>query len=192
MMRGEVVIDLHKKIHAGARVPRPAHGVGMSTSALAPAEGEDCRLTVWPVRDQLCFAVYSASHAFSRRYKPMLRSLGLTYPQYLCMLVLWEQDGLTVGAIGAELHLDSGTLTPLLKRLEGAGLIRRLRDARDERQLRIRLTDKGRSMATDASTLATQMICATGQPADDLFRLRDALFAIRDMLNGSGRTDRES
>ena len=138
-----------------------------------------------PVRDQLCFAVYSASHALSRRYKPLLRSLRLTYPQYLCMLVLWEQDQRTVGAIGAELHLDSGTLTPLLKRLETAGLVRRIRDARDERQVRIVLTERGRSMAGDASTIVAEIICATGEPADDLFRLRDTLFAIRDRLNSS-------
>ena len=155
----------------------------MASSALALAERQDRGAAVLPVRDQLCFAVYSASHALSRRYKPLLRSLGLTYPQYLCMLVLWEQDNRTVGAIGLQLHLDSGTLTPLLKRLEGAGLVHRIRDTRDERQVRVRLTDRGRSMAADASSFAAEIICAAGQPADDLFHVRDTLLAIRDKLN---------
>src|SRR3954463_16375045 len=85
--------------------------------------------------NQLCFAVYAAAHAFNATYKPLLEPLGLTYPQYLAMLVLWEEDGVTVSAIGSRLGLDSGTLTPLLKRLEAAGLVSRLRDAADERQV---------------------------------------------------------
>src|SRR5581483_2599303 len=86
---------------------------------------------------QLCFAVYAAAQAFNATYKRLLAPLGVTYPQYLVMLVLWERDGLTVTAIGDRLGLDSGTLTPLLKRLEAAGLVTRLRDSSDERQLRI-------------------------------------------------------
>src|ERR1700759_5472942 len=87
--------------------------------------------------NQICFAVYSASHAFNRVYKPLLDRLGLTYPQYLVMLVLWERDGVAVKEIGERLHLDSGTLTPLLKRLEQAGLIKRTRSTEDERQVLI-------------------------------------------------------
>src|SRR5258707_15515449 len=86
--------------------------------------------------NQICFAVYSTAHALNRVYKPLLDPLGLTYPQYLVMLVLWEVDGLTVKQIGQRLRLDSGTLTPLLKRLQAAGLVRRERDASDERQVR--------------------------------------------------------
>src|SRR5947209_18661544 len=84
--------------------------------------------------NQLCFAVYSTAHAFNRFYKPLLDRLGLTYPQYLVMLVLWEEDGMSVKAIGERLFLDSGTLTPLLKRLEAAGLAKRTRSSEDERQ----------------------------------------------------------
>src|SRR6201995_1466873 len=93
--------------------------------------------------NQICFAIYSAAHAFNRVYKPLLDRLGLTYPQYLVMLVLWERDGVPVKDIGERLFLDSGTLTPLLKRLEAAELIKRTRSTEDERQLMIALTAKG-------------------------------------------------
>src|SRR5436190_22787125 len=96
--------------------------------------------------NQLCFAIYSTAHAFNRVYKPLLDALGLTYPQYLVMLILWEREGPSVSEIGERLHLDSGTLTPLLKRLEAAGLVRRARDPADERQVRIALTLKGRAL----------------------------------------------
>src|ERR1700730_6884427 len=94
----------------------------------------------------LCFAVYSASHAFNRVYKPLLDELGLTYPQYLVMVLLWEQDDQTVGSLGEKLFLESSTLTPLLKRLEALGHVKRTRDPVDERQGRVRLTDKGRAI----------------------------------------------
>src|SRR6202167_1701145 len=94
--------------------------------------------------NQLCFAVYSTAHVFNRVYKPLLDRLGLTYPQYLVMLVLWERDDVPVKEIGERLYLDSGTLTPLLKRLEAADLIRRTRSTQDERQVLIALTAKGR------------------------------------------------
>ena len=93
--------------------------------------------------NQICFAVYSAAHAFNRVYKPLLDRLGLTYPQYLVMLVLWERDGVPVKDIGERLFLDSGTLTPLLKRLEAAGLVKRTRSTEDERQVLIALTPQG-------------------------------------------------
>src|SRR6204780_2021823 len=93
--------------------------------------------------NQICFAIYSTAHAFNRVYKPLLDRLGLTYPQYLVMLVLWERDGVPVKEIGERLFLDSGTLTPLLKRLEQAGLIKRTRSTEDERQVLIALTAKG-------------------------------------------------
>ena len=95
---------------------------------------------------QLCFALYSASLAMTKLYKPMLAPLGLTYPQYLAMLVLWEADDVTVTTLGERLMLDSGTLTPLLKRLESAGLVQRLRDATDERRVRVLLTPAGRAL----------------------------------------------
>ena len=93
--------------------------------------------------NQVCFALYSASLAMTKLYKPLLDDIGLTYPQYLVMLVLWEQDGITVSELGERLYLDSGTLTPLLKRLEASGHIRRARDAQDERRVRIALTPQG-------------------------------------------------
>jgi DNA-binding MarR family transcriptional regulator len=96
--------------------------------------------------NQVCFALYSASLAMTKLYKPLLEDIGLTYPQYLVMLVLWEGDQLMVSELGERLYLDSGTLTPLLKRLEAAGLLTRLRDAQDERRVRIALTDAGRAL----------------------------------------------
>src|ERR1700746_2946136 len=95
--------------------------------------------------NQLCFAIYSTTHAFNRVYKPLLDRLGLTYPQYLVMLVLWEQDGVTVKEIGDRLFLDSGTLTPLLKRLEATQLLRRCRSTQDERKVLISLSPQGQT-----------------------------------------------
>src|ERR687889_452748 len=111
---------------------------------------------------QLCFAAYSVSQAFNRVYKPGLDRIGLTYPQYLVLLVLWEQDGQMMKHIGDRLHLDSGTLTPLLKRLEVAGIVRRQRDSQDERQVRISLTPKGHSLKEQAVKARENVVCASG------------------------------
>jgi DNA-binding MarR family transcriptional regulator len=135
--------------------------------------------------NQLCFAVYSTAHALNRVYKPLLDALGLTYPQYLAMLVLWERDGMSVSEIGARLHLDSGTLTPLLKRLEAAGLVRRVRDPADERQVRIALTPKGRALYDKAKPVPLAIACAAGEPAEAVQRLKDELVALRDRFNAS-------
>src|SRR5215218_5970457 len=102
------------------------------------------------VSRQLCFSVYSTAHAFNRFYKPILEPLGLTYPQYLVMLVLWDQDGRTVKEIGQHLQLDSGTLTPVLKRLQALGYVQRSRDLPDERQVRVTLTERGRAIHEQA------------------------------------------
>mgnify|MGYP002624850559 FL=1 len=96
--------------------------------------------------EQFCFAIYSAGHALNKAYKPLLDRLGVTYPQYLVLLTLWEEDGQTVGSLGGRLMLESSTLTPLLKRLEGAGIIRRARNPEDERQVTVHLTAKGRRL----------------------------------------------
>src|SRR6202140_4412432 len=104
--------------------------------------------------NQLCFAIYSTAHAFNRVYKPLLDRLGLTYPQYLVMLVLWERDGVPVKEIGERLFLDSGTLTPLLKRLEAAGLIKRTRSTEDERQVLIALTSQGQALREKATAVS--------------------------------------
>src|ERR1700676_5631946 len=111
--------------------------------------------------NQLCFAVYSTAHAFNRAYKPLLDRLGLTYPQYLVMLVLWERDGLPVKDIGERLFLDSGTLTPLLKRMETAELIKRTRSTEDERQGRIALTARGHALQEKATAVPQAILAAS-------------------------------
>ena len=131
------------------------------------------------VHDQLCFALYASAHAFARRYKPLLAPLALTYPQYLCLLVLWDGDDITVSALGAELQLDSGTLTPLLKRLEKAGLLQRKRDLKDERQVRIGLTEDGWALRGRAAGIQDAIACATGLAAEEIAALRDHLIAVR-------------
>ncbi|WP_207479316.1 MarR family winged helix-turn-helix transcriptional regulator [Arenibaculum pallidiluteum] len=133
---------------------------------------------------QLCFAVYSAGLAFSRRYKPILNALGLTYPQYLVMLVLWEEDGGSVKDIGERLSLDSATLTPLLKRLEEGGLVTRERDPADERRVRIRLTEAGRALRARAEPVPAMMGCAIGLQSEALERLRADLEHLRRSLSG--------
>src|SRR6201981_1015621 len=111
--------------------------------------------------NQLCFAVYSTAHAFNRVYKPLLDRLGLTYPQYLVMLALWERDGVPVKDIGERLFLDSGTLTPLLKRLEAADLIKRRRSTEDERQVLIALTSQGQALREKARSVPQSILAAS-------------------------------
>jgi DNA-binding MarR family transcriptional regulator len=131
----------------------------------------------------VCFATYAAAHAFNRFYKPLLEPLGLTYPQYLVLLILWENDNLTVKEIGRRLFLDSGTLTPLLKRLESADIVRRTRDARDERQVRISLTGKGWELRGRAMAIWHEVGCGTGLGVDELSALKDQLDRLRESLN---------
>lgn len=129
--------------------------------------------------NQLCFALYSSSLAMSKVYKPLLDELGLTYPQYLVMLVLWEGDGLTVSDIGERLYLDSGTLTPLLKRLEAAELVQRLRDISDERRVLIRLTAAGRKLRSQATKLPQCILSASQCSLSDIKALTKELQALR-------------
>jgi DNA-binding MarR family transcriptional regulator len=131
---------------------------------------------------QLCFALYATSLAMTRLYKPLLEPLGLTYPQYLVMLVLWESDGLTVSQAGERLDLDSGTLTPLLKRLESAGLVRRQRDSADERRVLLWLTDAGRQLREQASGVPPTIARATGCSVQDIDSLRQDLNSLRERL----------
>jgi DNA-binding MarR family transcriptional regulator len=133
--------------------------------------------------DFLCFAVYSASHAFNRLYKPLLDELGLTYPQYLVMVTLWERDDRTVGEIGDRLFLESNTLTPLLKRMEAAGLVSRSRDPADERQVRLRLTDEGRALLDKARQVPPCVLEATGLTPEGARRLTDEIGALRTALS---------
>lgn len=131
----------------------------------------------------LCFALYSASHAFNRLYKPLLDELGLTYPQYLVMVTLWERDDRTVGEIGEQLFLESNTLTPLLKRMEAAGLVSRSRDPADERQVRLRLTGEGRALLDKARSVPPCVLEATGLTAEQARELTDQIGALRTTLS---------
>ncbi len=133
----------------------------------------------------LCFAVYSASHALNRVYKPLLDQLGLTYPQYLVMAVLWEEDDQTVGSVGSKLSLESSTLTPLLKRLEAQGAITRSRDPNDERQVRIRLTAAGKALRAKAEGVPACLLEATGMTLPALDRLRREITDLRDALEAA-------
>jgi DNA-binding MarR family transcriptional regulator len=132
--------------------------------------------------NQLCFALYSTSLAMTKLYKPLLDALGLTYPQYLAMLVLWEQDGLMVSEIGERLYLDSGTLTPLLKRLEAAGLIARIRAVEDERRVHITLTAAGRKLKTKAAKIPDCILTAAQCPVPELMALTRQVQALRQRL----------
>nr|WP_295463431.1 MarR family transcriptional regulator [Mesorhizobium sp.] len=131
----------------------------------------------------LCFAIYATGHAFTRFYKPRLDALGLTYPQYLVLIVLWERDDITVNALGNRLFLDSGTITPLIKRLEARGLVSRKRDEDDERQVRIRLTPEGRALQDKALAVPLTIARGTGLTREDVDRLRAELLTLRDRLD---------
>ena len=134
---------------------------------------------------QLCFALYSASLAMTKLYKPLLDELELTYPQYLALLALWEQDGLTVSELGQRLFLDSGTLTPLLKRMEAAGWLTRLRDTADERRVLIRLTTEGRALKTRARRIpGCVLLQAAHCNVDEVQALTRQVQALRDRLLG--------
>jgi MarR family transcriptional regulator, organic hydroperoxide resistance regulator len=134
------------------------------------------------LEQQLCFAIYSAMHAVTKAYQPLLEKLGLTYPQYLAMLVLWEGGDVTVKQVGERLFLDSGTLTPLLKRLEAMGLVHRARDPKDERRVRLTLTEKGKALHRDAQLIPGQIAAAMGRPPEDLKAVRKELRRIRNTL----------
>lgn len=131
---------------------------------------------------QLCFALYAANLAMHKVYRRRLERLGLTYPQYLAMLVLWEGDDLRVSALGERLFLDSATLTPLLKRLEAVGLVARNRDPDDERQVRITLTARGRALRTKAEAIPGEIRCAAACDADRLRALKRELDSLRTRL----------
>ena len=132
--------------------------------------------------NQLCFALYSTSLAMTKVYKPLLEELGLTYPQYLAMLVLWERDGLMVSELGERLYLDSGTLTPLLKRLEASGYISRIRDAKDERRVNITLTSSGRKLKTRAAKIPGCILSASQCALPELAALTNQVQGLRQRL----------
>jgi DNA-binding MarR family transcriptional regulator len=132
--------------------------------------------------NQLCFALYSTSLAMTKLYKPLLDELGLTYPQYLAMLVLWEQDGLMVSELGERLYLDSGTLTPLLKRLEASGFISRIRALEDERRVHITLTAAGRKLKANAAKIPGCILRASQCSIPELVALTQQVQALRQRL----------
>ena len=142
-----------------------------------------------PLNKQLCFSLYGASMAMGRAYKPMLDRLGITYPQYLVLHSLWEEDGRTIGGIAERLSLEPSTITPLVKRLAGAGLVDRGRDPRDERHVRVLLTDRGRDLQADSRCLAEDILAKTGLTVEQMTALNEQIQALRHALtvrSGSG------
>lgn len=135
---------------------------------------------------QICFPLYAATNLLTRLYGPVLGKLGLTYPQYLVMLVLWERDPQSVGALGARLYLDSGTLTPLLKRMERAGFVDRTRDTRDERRVLVTLTDAGRILRQQAVHVPETM--SGGYKPDGIDELRDSVRTLVAILAQHAKT----
>ena len=133
--------------------------------------------------DQLCFALYAASRAVTARYRPMLDELGITYPQYLVLMLLWEEDGQTVGQLGQRLALDSGTLSPLLKRLTAAGLVTRHRRVEDERSVSIALTDDGRALRDKAFAISEEMIGTIGFDTSEFAELKERLRVLTERVN---------
>ncbi|WP_329741626.1 MarR family transcriptional regulator [Dyella sp. A6] len=131
---------------------------------------------------QVCFALYAANLAMGKLYRKLLAELDLTYPQYLVMLVLWERDSLTVSEIGERLFLDSATLTPLLKRLQAAGLLDRVRSTQDERQVVISLSPAGRALKKRASAVPGEVLCASGCEPDALRKLKRELDKLRGQI----------
>jgi len=138
--------------------------------------------TPLPLDAHLCFAMYSANIAINRVYKPVLEQLGITYPQYLVMSVLWEQDGQPVGAIADRLALESSTITPLVKRLEVAGFVQRQRNPSDERQVIVTLSAKGKALQEDSMCLTETLLVRSGLPVETLVRLNSEISALRDTL----------
>lgn len=150
----------------------------------AVAEG-DAEFDPLSLDNQLCFSLYAAAHAIKKAYRPLLDALGLTYPQYLVLIVLWKTDALKVSDIGGRLALDSGTLTPVLKRLESAGLVTRARRAQDEREVEIALTEKGRALRDHAVGVRCQVVQQLGMNEDEIAALRGELNAVISTLSAS-------
>jgi DNA-binding MarR family transcriptional regulator len=138
---------------------------------------------------QICFSLHAASRAFNGVYRVILKDLGLTYPQYLVMLVLWEQGDLPVKKLGEHLRLDSGTLSPLVKRLEGAGLVRRERSARDERSVQVRLTEEGVALRERALEVPRRIMSATGFDLAEIGELRDRLDQLTTALDAAASAE---
>lgn len=133
--------------------------------------------------NQLCFALYAATHAVTRSYRNKLENVGITYPQYLVLLVLWENDRQTVKELAFRLKLDSGTLTPLIKRIENAGLLTRERSKQDERLVHVSLTAAGKALEKSVAKIQKEVVCQTGLTTDEFFKLRDSLYKLTNSMS---------
>jgi MarR family transcriptional regulator, organic hydroperoxide resistance regulator len=151
----------------------------------------NCSADLLKLDNQLCFALYAATRAMTRTYRERLGPMGLTYPQYLVLIVLWENDGLTISQIGQRLLLDSGTLTPLLKRLEAAGVVTRNRREADEREVEIWLTDKGRDMQREAAGARELVVCRLAMTEAEIADMRRELMALVGRLGAETMLDVE-
>ena len=138
-----------------------------------------------PLESQLCFSLYATTIAINRAYKPLLDSLGMTYPQYLVLSALWEEDGRTITAIADRLALDPSMITPLVKRLEAAGFVGRQRNPADERQVQVRLTAKGKAMRAETKCLSDTLLERSGMTADQIIALNGKIQSLRNALVGS-------
>jgi MarR family transcriptional regulator, organic hydroperoxide resistance regulator len=155
--------------------PRPSRAARASRPAPPPPPPEDEYLKL---ENQICFPLYAAARLMVSAYRPLLADFDITYPQYLVLLVLWENDGLSVGEIGERLLLDSGTLTPVLKRLQTQGLVERSRNAGDDRIVENRLTAKARDMKKNAVRVPIDLVCRSGMGMEELDRLRKTLHEL--------------
>lgn len=149
----------------------------------APNESAEVLKDPLLLDNQLCYALYAAAHRMTKSYRPMLERMGLTYPQYLVLLVLWETDGITVSEIGRRLRLDSGTLTPVLKRLESSGLLNRSRRQSDEREVEIALTDQGRELRSEAVAVRQSVMCQLNMSEPEIQAMRADLNALIENLS---------
>ncbi|CAO4133237.1 MarR family winged helix-turn-helix transcriptional regulator [Methylorubrum extorquens] len=152
----------------------------------APNESAEVLRDPLLLDNQLCYALYAAAHRMTKSYRPMLERMGLTYPQYLVLLVLWENDGVTVSEIGRRLRLDSGTLTPVLKRLETSGLLNRNRRQSDEREVEIALTDQGRALRSEAIAVRQSVMCQLNMSEPEIQAMRADLNALIENLSTTG------
>lgn len=144
----------------------------MAIQFMSQSTSQDTRPNPLALENQVCFSLYSAANAMVRAYRPLLEALDLTYSQYLAMLVLWQEPGISVKTLGEQLHLDSGTLTPLLKRLESKGLVTRGRSETDERVRVLQLTDAGRELQQQAQSIPMQMRCKLGGEPEEFIELK--------------------
>ncbi|OQM75189.1 MarR family winged helix-turn-helix transcriptional regulator [Manganibacter manganicus] len=140
-----------------------------------------------PLEHQLCFSLYSTSLAVSRLYKPLLDGLGITYPQYLVLNALWEKDGLSISTIAARLDLEPSTITPLVKRLEAASLVRRTRSAEDERSVRVNLTDQGKALSEQSRCLGETLFAKAGMTAKEMIALNQEVRRLRAALTAEAK-----